>query len=47
GITRDYEQVNESYNTISNTGTTYQSAIRPRVTYVQRSRPLALGTYRK
>ncbi|CAF3743342.1 unnamed protein product [Rotaria sp. Silwood1] len=44
GITRDYEQVNESYNTISNTGTTYQSAIRPRVTYVQRSRPLVFGS---
>ncbi|CAF3304987.1 unnamed protein product [Rotaria sp. Silwood2] len=44
GITRDYELVNEFFNTISNTGTTYQSAISPHVTYVQRSRPLAFGS---
>ncbi|CAF4226066.1 unnamed protein product [Rotaria sp. Silwood2] len=45
GITRDYELVNESFNTISNTETTYQSAISPHVTYVQRSRPLAFGSH--
>ncbi|CAF1140371.1 unnamed protein product [Rotaria sp. Silwood1] len=44
GVTREYQEVDDSRNRLSTTTeTTYRSTMSPRVTNVQRSRPLAFG----